>query len=195
MTKIAFIRIAHKDYQSDMSREKGIEALKNIRQDGIKYFTNSEPLVDPVEARKFAYKVLKENVDGVLLYFDTWAEPSIAMSVVLELRHLPLAIWGSPMFEYKGGLESTGSFVAIAVFSGSLKRLGISHKYIHGAVDDKNIIEDIKRFTTIVFTINLRIASILRDTKYCDVLIWFFNFNNCFCYCFSFLFRITTNYC
>ena len=153
MTKMAFIRIAHKDYQSDMSREKGIEALKNIKQDGIKYFTNSEPLVDPVEARKFAYKVLKENVDGVLLYFDTWAEPSIAMSVILELKHLPLAIWGSPMFEYKGGLESTGSFVAIAVFSGSLKRLGISHKYIHGAVDDKNIIEDIKRFAIIAKTI------------------------------------------
>ena len=153
MAKIAFIRIAHKDYQTDMSREKGKEALNNTKEEGIEYFSNTEPLVDPVEARKFAYKVLAENVDGVLLYFDTWTEPSVAMSVVLELKYLPLAIWGSPMFEYQGKLESTGSFVAITVFSGALKRLGISHKYIHGAVDDINTIEDAKRFAVVAKTI------------------------------------------
>ena len=153
MAKIGFIRIAHKDYQTEMSRDKGIEAFKNIKQEGIEYFTNSEPLVDPVSARKFAYKVMAENVDGVLLFFDTWAEPSVAMSIVLELRCLPLAIWGTPMFEYKGKFESTGSFVAIAVFSGALKRLKIEHDYIHGAVDDSAAIGEAKRFTTVAKTI------------------------------------------
>jgi len=160
MTKIAFIRIAHKDYQTDMSRGKGKEALNNIKEDGIEYFSNTEPLVEPAEARKFAYKVLAENVDGALLYFDTWAEPSVAMSIVLELKHLPLAIWGSPMFKYQGKLESTGSFVAISVFSGALKRLGISHKYIHGATDDRSAIESAKRFTVVAKTIKA-----LRATK------------------------------
>ncbi len=161
MSRIAFIRIAHKDYQTDMSLEKGAEALENIKQEGTDYFTNEEPLVDPVTARKFAYKVLAENADGAVLFFDTWAEPSVAMAAVLELKHLPLAIWGTPMFEYRGKFESTGSFVGISVFSGSLKRLKISHEYIHGAVDDNNAIEKVKRFNTVAGTLKaLRAARI-----------------------------------
>jgi len=153
MAKIAFIRIAHRDYQTDMSREKGAEAYNNIKQKGIEYFTNKEPLVDPVSARKFASQVMAENVDGVLLFFDTWAEPSVAMSIVLELKCFPLAIWGTPMFEYRGRFESTGSFVAIAVFSGALKRLGIDHEYIHGAVDDKSATGEAKRFAAVAGTV------------------------------------------
>ncbi|MCD4668956.1 MAG: hypothetical protein K8S14_00775 [Actinomycetia bacterium] len=153
MGKIAFIRIAHKDYQEDMSREKGNEALENIKKKGIDNFSNNEPLVDPVEAREFANKVLSKNVDGILLYFDTWAEPSVAMALVLELKHLPLAIWGFPMFEYQGKMESTGSFVAITVFSGSLKRLGISHSYIHGLPDDENSLNEVIKFVKVAETI------------------------------------------
>ena len=37
MAKIAFVRIAHKDYQTDMSREKGIEAFKNVKQEQVQY--------------------------------------------------------------------------------------------------------------------------------------------------------------
>lgn len=153
MGKIAFIRVAHKDYQDDISREKGKQAINSLKANNIDFFTNDEPLVEPVEAREFGYKICSENVDGVLIYFDTWAEPAVAMSLVQEVKHLPLAIWGFPMFDYKGRMESTGSFVALSVFSGSLKRLEIHHKYIHGLPDDKKILDEIRSFSNVADTI------------------------------------------
>ena len=153
MGKIAFIRVAHKDYQSDMSREKGREALNSLKDNNIDVFCNEEPLVDPVDARNFGYKVCSENVDGVLVFFDTWAEPQVAMSLVQEIKHLPIAVWGFPMFSYRGAMESTGSFVALAVFSGSLKRLGIKHKYIYGLPDNPGILNDVKDFSVVANTI------------------------------------------
>ena len=153
MGKIAFVRVAHKDYQNDISREKGSEALEKLKSNDINVFYNEDPLVDPEEARKFGYEVCSENVDGVLVFFDTWAEPTVPMALVQETKHLPIAVWGFPMFSYRGAMESTGSFVALAVFSGSLKRLGIKHKYIYGLPDDQDIIRDVKYFAKVTHTI------------------------------------------
>ena len=50
------------------------------------------------------------------------------------------------MFEYNGKLESTGSFVALTAFSGSLKRLKIKHEYIYGLPGEDNILMSIKSF-------------------------------------------------
>ena len=153
MCKIAFIRLAHKDYQSDISRQKGKEAIKVLLERKIEIFYNDEPLVDAVKAREFGYKINAENVGGVLIFFDTWTESSVAMSLVLEIKHLPIAIWGFPMFISNGLMESTGSFVSMPVFSGSLKRLGIKHEFILGLPSNKDTIEKVMKFVKVASTI------------------------------------------
>ena len=153
MGKIALVRIAHKDYQSDISLAKGKEAVGVMMENDIEIFTNEKPLVEPVEAREFGYEICAQNVDGVIVFFDTWAEPSVAMAFVQEIKHLPLAVWGFPMFEYGGIKESTGSFVAIAVFCGSLRRLGIKHKMINGLPQDKAVQKEIDSFYKVSSTI------------------------------------------
>ncbi|MCL5072353.1 MAG: hypothetical protein M1308_15910 [Actinobacteria bacterium] len=153
MGKIAFIRVAHKDYQSDISRQKGREAVGSLIERKIEIFSNDKPLDDAINAREFGYKVNSENVDGVIIFFDTWTEPAIVMSLVQEIKHLPIAIWGFPMFPYKGLMESTGSFVSLPVFSGALKRLKIKHKFILGLPTDKNTLDKVAEFVKVADTI------------------------------------------
>ncbi|MCL4416938.1 MAG: hypothetical protein M1365_09620, partial [Actinobacteria bacterium] len=149
MGKIAFIRLAHKDYQSDISRQKGKEAADSLIERKIEIFSNDKPLDDAINAREFGYRVNSENVDGILIFFETWTEPAIAMSLVQEIKHLPIALWGFPMFPHKGLMESTGSFVALPVFSGALKRLEIRHKFIMGPPNDKNTIDKVAEFAKV----------------------------------------------
>lgn len=149
MGKIAFVRMAHKDYQSDISRQKGKEAIDSLKERKIEIFYNDKPMVEPIKAREFGYKINSENVDGVIIFFETWTEPAIPMSLVQEIKHLPIAIWSFPMFLHEGVMESTGSFVALPVFSGALKKLGIKHKFVMGLPTDKNIINEIIGFSKV----------------------------------------------
>jgi len=153
LSKIAFVRLAHRDYKSEISMQKGNEAIRALVERKIEIFYNGEPIVDEVKARCFGYKINSENVDGVLFFFDTWTEASVAISLALEIKHLPIAIWGFPMFFSNGLMESTGSFVSMPVFSGSLKRLGIKHEFILGPPSDKDTIEKIVSFVKIANTI------------------------------------------
>jgi L-fucose isomerase-like protein len=151
--KIAFIRVAHKDYQSEISRQKGKEALDSLNERKIEFFSNGKPLDDAINAREFGYRINSENVDGVIIFFDTWTEPAVVMSLVQEVKHLPIAIWGFPMFPYNGLMESTGSFVALPVFSGALKRLQIKHIFILGLPTDKDALDKVVEFVKVASTI------------------------------------------
>jgi len=153
MGKIAFVRMSHRDYISDVSISKGNEAADTLKKTNIDIICNSEPIVDPVEARDYGYKICSENVDAVIIFFETWVEPSVVMAFLLEVKHLPVALWGIPMFEHNGKLESTGSFVGLTAFSGSLKRLRIKHEYIYGLPGEDKTLIDIRNFLNASSTI------------------------------------------
>jgi L-fucose isomerase-like protein len=80
--------------------------------------------------------MLAERPDGVILFLATWIEAPTAVAAVKEMQHLPLAVWGFPMYGPGRG-ESTGSFVAGAVLKAALERMAIGHIYLAGAVDDE----------------------------------------------------------
>lgn len=146
MRKIAFVRVSHRDYLSDIPKKIIEGALKIARDANIDILLSQGPLVDPIEARNFGYKICSENVNGIIIFFDSWSEPSVAMALVQEIKYLPIALWGFPMFEYKGSLESTGSFVGFTVFAAALKRLDIKYKYIYGLPEEKKIVKDVLGF-------------------------------------------------
>lgn len=155
MAKIAFVRVAHKDYQNSLSMEKALKSLEILKKiEKLEILFNDEPLVDPVEAQTFGKKITSENVDGVVIFFDTWSDPSIAMAILLEVKHLPIALWGFQMFEINGKFEQTGSFVGLTVFASALKRLEINFKYINGFSDEINVQEKIKSFINVSQTLS-----------------------------------------
>jgi L-fucose isomerase-like protein len=159
MKKIAFVRTSHKDYLGGVPETLITKALGIIKNEGTEIFYDPNPLTDPVKARNMGCKICSENVDGVIIFFDSWSDPSVAMALILEIKHIPIVLWGFPMFEHKGSLESTGSFVGLTVFKAALKRLGIRHKYIYGLPGDEGVIKNLQSFVNVASSIRSLRAS------------------------------------
>ena len=141
MSKIGFICIGHEDYVSKSSDDMAKRAVKELRNKGLEVVWKNATAVDSNSARQLARSILKEDVESIIIFMATWMECPVAMSVVREIEHLPFALWGTPMFENNGDMESTGSFVSFAMFKGSLDRLEYRFKSLLGSPDDEETIQ------------------------------------------------------
>ena len=147
MPKIGFISVGHPDYINDTSALLKSSAATSMEQNGIQVIPAQKTALDSQSARLFAKQLLKQDVEGVVLFLETWIECPVAMSVIREIEHLPFALWGTPMFNDNGKSVSTGSFVSFAMFKGSLDRLEYNYEAILGLPSPKNTIEHIKAFS------------------------------------------------
>ena len=146
MPKIGFIAIGHPDYISEASSMLTNQAVDRMKKSGIQIFEAKETATDSQNARFLSKQLVKQDLDGVILFLATWMECPVAMSVIREIEHLPFALWGTPMFENNGLMDSTGSFVSFAMFKGSLDRLEYSYKSILGLPTDDLIINEAETF-------------------------------------------------
>ena len=147
MPRIGFISVGHPDYINDTSALLKSSAATSMEQNGIQVIPAQKTALDSQSARLFAKQLLKQDVEGVVLFLETWIECPVAMSVIREIEHLPFALWGTPMFNDNGKSVSTGSFVSFAMFKGSLDRLEYNYEAILGLPSQKNTLEHIKAFS------------------------------------------------
>ncbi|MCL5985604.1 MAG: hypothetical protein M1371_03460 [Actinobacteria bacterium] len=159
--RAGFLVLGHPDYQNDIGLDmavKGVEGLKKLNNDIV--FVK-ESILDPITSGKKAIDLLGMDLDCLILFMGTWVESPVTISVIKELSHIPLLIWGFPMFKNdKGMLDSTGSFVAWSVIQGPLKRTNTKCKYVLGAVDDDKTLGDITSFINVA-----RAKKALRRTR------------------------------
>jgi L-fucose isomerase-like protein len=146
MPKIGFISVGHPDYINDTSAILKYKAIESMEKIGIQVISAEKTAADSQSARLFANKLIKQDLDGVVLFLETWMECPVAMSAIREIEHLPFALWGTPMFNNNGQSVSTGSFVSFAMFKGSLDRLEYNYEAILGQPSQKSVIEKIKAF-------------------------------------------------
>jgi L-fucose isomerase-like protein len=152
-SKIGFLSIGHEDYISELSFKFVEEAVKNIRSREIEVVFCKKSLIDMVNAQNEAKKIAKEDIDGVIIFLETWIECSVAMAAIRMVEHLPFLVWGFSMFVNKNGIkDQTGSFVAYSVLKGSLDRVGYKYKGIIGKTDDKKVIDKVTSFCKAAFT-------------------------------------------
>ncbi len=153
--KIGFLAIGHKDYISELSNSFTLKALNNLKQKNIEIVSINKTLVDLCSAQEEAKKISKMDLDGIIIFLETWIECSVAMAVIRMIEHLPFLIWGFPMFiNSKKILDQTGSLVAYSVLKGSLDRVNYNYKGVLGEVDDKKILEEINSFSRAAYTFN-----------------------------------------
>lgn len=151
--KLGFISIAHKDYVSLTSRKFASEAINNIKESGIGVIHNDEAITDIITAQKVAKKMAKEDIDGVVIFLETWIECSTGFAAIRMIEHFPFFIWGFPMFiNEKGQKDQTGSLVSYAVLKGSLDRARYNYKGILSNVDDQKNKKDILSFARAAYT-------------------------------------------
>lgn len=149
--KIGFITIGHRDYPNNIGLRMAKKAILNLRREGVNVVFKNKAIIDPIRARELALELAGKDLDGVILFLGTWIEAPVAMAILREVEQLPLALWGFPMFEKNGRLESTGSLVALFVLQGTLRRMGIPFKSIMGAVDDKRAISEALVFSRVAY--------------------------------------------
>ena len=151
--RIGFLVIGHKDYSSEISFKFAEEAVKNLRVRGIDLVFYRKSLTDMITAQNEAKKMAKEDIDGIIIFLETWIECSTAMAVIRMIEHIPFLVWGFPMFINKNGIkDQTGSFVAYSTLKGSLDRVGYKYKGVLGRTNDKDVIDKVISFCKSAFT-------------------------------------------
>jgi len=151
--KIAFLVIGHRDYQYDLGIRFAKYTVKRLKENGMDIVFCDRSLNEMIDAQNEAKKIVREDIDGVIIFLGTWVECSTAMAVIRMIEHLPFLVWGFPMFVNKEGIkDQTGSFVAYATLKGSLDRVGYKYKGIIGKTDDEEVIGKVISFCKAAFT-------------------------------------------
>ena len=141
MGKIGFLVIGHPDYQNDVALNFADTGVNGLRQEGIDLAYVREALTEPWEADATARRLQRENdLDGIIIFIGTWIEAPVAVAAIRALEHLPLSIWGFPMFENQGLRDSTGSGVGWAVVKAALDRVNLPYKGILGPLEDADTV-------------------------------------------------------
>lgn len=145
--KMGLLLFGHPDYPNDVGIRMAKNLMQGMEEKGLKVVFQNQALTESIAARQAALNLLGKDVAGVVALMGTWTSPAVNLAALVELFHLPLAIWGFGMYEDKGKLESTGSFVALNVIKGCLKRMGRQAKYIFASVDDSEGLERLSEFS------------------------------------------------
>ena len=153
--KIGFLVIGHKDYVNELSHSFTLKALDSLRHKNIDIVFKDKTLTDLISAQEEAKKISRLDLDGVIIFLETWIECSVAMAAIRMIEHLPFLIWGFPMYTNSKNIkEQTGSYVAYAALKGSLDRVSYNYKGVLGEVDDKQILEEVSSFSKAAYTFN-----------------------------------------
>ena len=145
-SRIAFITVAHEDYVDELCMKVSGDASAALASDRIQVEVLEQPVTNYMNAQEVGRKVSAMGVDGVILFLGTWMECPNAMSVLREVEHLPICLWGFPMFPHNGALTSTGSYVSYMMFKGSLSRLGYRYVSVLGMPDSSETVAEVNRF-------------------------------------------------
>lgn len=132
MGKIGFINICHSDYVTEKSISIADRAVESLKGQGIDVSYIKEPVTSCKDAEIAGRELVRSEVDGVILLLGTWIESPVAMSVIREVEHLPMCLWGFPTFKDDGKIVNTGSYVSFAMFKGTMDRIKYRYKPILG---------------------------------------------------------------
>ena len=151
MSTLGFVNICHPDYVNDSSLKLGRQAAQNLTTNGVVLSVVDEIVTDHKQAYHAARRLINEDVDGVVIFYGAFVLCSTVMAMIEEVKK-PLLVWGVPMFMDNGLLQTTGSYVAFSMFSGTLNRLGIAHEKLIASPDDARAIEHIRNFAAAAHT-------------------------------------------
>lgn len=141
MGKIGFVNICHEDYIDKNVTGMAELAVKGIKQKGVEVYHCKFLASNYKSALKAGIDLAGKDLDGVILFLGAWMECTTAMAIIREIEHLPMFLWGFPMFLDGDMLNSTGSYVSYAMFKGTMKRAGYIFTDVLGMPDDERTLD------------------------------------------------------
>jgi L-fucose isomerase-like protein len=133
---LGLLIIGHPDYPHDLGAALADQAATALGAAGVEILPVGPPVTDPLAAAEAARTLLAQQPEGIIFWLATWLECSTALAAWREVEHLPLAVWGFPMFEHEGQRESTGSLVAALTLKGALERMDYHFRLLVGLPSD-----------------------------------------------------------
>jgi L-fucose isomerase-like protein len=133
-------------YPHEKAKELTALIVRGLKEAGNEVLGSENVIFNVPEAIKAARDALAADVDTIFLIPGTWFEQPIAVAVIEEVRHLPLLLWGMPMYEENGRKESTGSLAAAAVNRSFLEETKKKFKFVIGPPDDPVTLSAANRF-------------------------------------------------
>ena len=146
MPKIGLLTLCHTDYICQAINNQRDNIANALRDKGVDVVYSDTLCDDFAKASAEARRLIKEDVEGVIFFLGSWIECPTARAAVREMEHLPMCLFGFPMYEENGRLESTGAYVSYAMFKGVMDRVGYAYKGVLGNTDDPAVHEQLLSF-------------------------------------------------
>lgn len=136
MKKIGLVAVAHPDYNVEGIIDSLCSSVrKELAARKIEFF-DAGIVYSIAQAREAGIALAGADVDGVVMVLASWMECSVTMALYREINHLPLCMWGFPMWTENGAEKSTGSYVSYTMFKGVLDRLGCTYEGVLGTPEE-----------------------------------------------------------
>lgn len=152
MGEIGFVNLCHEDYIDKNVNVITDRAIQALTAQQINVYKVPIPASNYSLGLAAGLDLASRNLDGVILFLGSWMECSTALAVIREIEHLPMLLWGFPMFMDEGKLQSTGSYVSYAMFKGTMVRAGFRFVDALGLPEDKSIINEVISFCRAAIT-------------------------------------------
>lgn len=151
---LGFINLSHPDYADATAQRLGKDAAAALRAAGIELFEIEEIITERAGAFAAARRFVAEDVDGIILFYGAFVLCPTVMDVICESR-LPILHWAVPMMIRNGLLSTTGSYVALSMFNGTLERLGIPHENLIAAPTAEKAVQKVTDFVYAASSVKL----------------------------------------
>lgn len=129
--------------------------------------TMTQSVVTDKDADIVTKKYNAVDYDICILVVPTWFEPVTLVRAAKNFFGLPVIVWGFSNFIHEGERVNLGSSAGAGVAKGTLRELGVFHKYIYyspGIGKDEEIKEEIWKVANVG-----RAASMLKDARIVSV--------------------------
>ncbi|MEN6301784.1 MAG: hypothetical protein ABFD96_03625 [Armatimonadia bacterium] len=143
--RIGLLLLGHPDYPNDLGQHFARLCTAALNERNVEVIP-TEPATDAPAAAEAAKELLKHDPEGIVVLPGTWLEGATALAAIREVEHLPLALWGLPMFDWESKRESTGSFVAVCSLKAPLERMDYRFKTVVGLPDDPATVNELASF-------------------------------------------------
>ena len=117
------------------------ELVESLSKRDVEVFVAEDKFISTAEsAVREAVAMLGRDVDGIVIFISSWVETINVVTLVKEIKDLPILIWSFPQFKDKeNNLANTGSYAAAIASRGPLKRVGRHFENINSFPDEESL--------------------------------------------------------
>jgi L-fucose isomerase-like protein len=123
------------------------ELIGSLSKKDVEVFIAEDKFISTSEsAVREAVTMLGKDIDAAVIFISSWIETINFVTLVKELKDLPILIWSFPPFEDKDkNLANTGSYAAAIASKGPIKRVGRQFESIN-SFPSKESLDNLYKF-------------------------------------------------